>query len=312
MPVREPIVLKEDIKQLKRETDTAILAHNYMDPDIIEISDIHGDSLTLAMAAMNVRQKNILVCAVRFMAETAAVLAPDKNVILSHTQAVCPMTNQVSAARIRMYKEENPDVCVMACMNASLEVKAEADICVTAANAPEVAAAVRQKKILIVPDSSLGEYVRRRVPKKEIEVWNGGCPVLRSAEKSDITLAREKWPGIPVAVNSQCRDELCEAADFSGSTAQILKYCEKMPHEVIICDETSVHARLHRNYPERFFRQLAPTKLICNSMRLTTLEVVEKAIKGEAGESVVIPFDVADAARRPIEAMLSRVPVKND
>ncbi|MBP3413727.1 MAG: quinolinate synthase NadA [Clostridia bacterium] len=307
MPVREPIVLIEDIKQLKRETDTAIFAHNYMDPDIIEVADYCGDSLGMALAAEQAKQKNILICSVRYTAETAAVMAPDKNIRLSHSQAICPVTGQMSAVRVRKYREDNPDVCIMASINSSLEIKAEADICADAENILRVASSVKKDKILFLPDESLGNYLKENMPEKEIEVWPGGCPVLRSVDISDIELARQKWPGVPVVVNNACRSEVRKLADFCASTGEIVEYCNKSLHEVIICDEISIHGRLYRKYPERFFRQLAPSKLICNSMRLTTLEVVERALKGEAGEQIILPFDLAESARAPLEAMIKAV-----
>lgn len=304
MPVREPIVLKEDIKQLKRETDTAIFAHNYMDPDIIEIADVCGDCFELTSAAARIEQKNILVCAVRYVAETVAVMAPDKNVRLSHSQANCPMTGRIRAERVELFRQENPDVCIVAGMNSSLQIKANADVCVTAGNAVTVINSLPQEKILFIPDGGLGEYVAQRAENKQMEIWPGGCPVLRSAEKSDIELARRKWPGVPIAVNSRCRQEVAELADMTGSTDEIIDFCENSVHDVVICDETAIRMRMNERYPERFFKQLASSKLICNSMKLTTLEIVERALKGEAGEQMLIPFDLADAAREPIEAMI--------
>ncbi|MBQ6796765.1 MAG: quinolinate synthase NadA [Clostridia bacterium] len=310
MPIREPIVLKEDIKQLKRETDTAVFAHNYMDPDIVEIADACGDGFDLAMAAANAPQKNILICGVRYIAETAAVMAPDKNIRLSHSQAGCPMTGRVSAARVEMFREQNPDVCIVVSINSSLQIKANADICVTPTNAVSVIRALSRDKILFLPDGSLGEYIAKMVPEKQIEVWPGGCPVLRSVERSDIELARRKWPNVPVAVSSRCRSEVTELADMIGSTNEIISFCEDSAHEVIICDEMAIHARMNEKYPEKFFKQLAPSKLICNSMRLTTLEIVERALKQEAGEQILVPFDLADAAREPIDAMIKLMSVK--
>lgn len=307
MPVREPIVLIEDIKQLKRETDTAIFAHSYMDPDIVEVADLCADSLGIALAAARAKQKNILICSVRYTAETAAVMAPDKNIRLSHSQAICPVTGQMSAVRVRKYREENPDVCIMASINSSLEIKAEADICADAENILCVASSVKQDKILFLPDESLGNFLKEKMPEKEIEVWPGGCPVLRSVEVSDIELAKQKWPGVPIVISNACRPEVRRLADFCASTAEIIEYCNNSLHEVIICDETAIHNRLHKRYPERFFRQLAPSKLICNSMRLTTLEAVERALKGEAGEQIILPFDLAESARMPLEAMVKAV-----
>lgn len=305
MAVREIPELKADILRLKEQTGTAVLAHYYIDPDVQEIADACGDSMGLVRAAMELDAKRIVIAGVYFMAETIALLCPDKEIILAHSQARCPMSGQIFPGRIRMYREEHPDCFIVTGLSASSKLKAECDLCVTRSNAVDILRRLEVKEVLFASDCNIGEYLKENLPDVDVTVWNCSCPMLNSVAVQDVDLARQKWSGASLAVNMSCRSEIRRMADIVGSAADIIRYCEAVDWDVIIADETAVCQMLSRRHPERQFHQLAPSKLICSNMQINTLEAVERAIKGEFGVTVepdVLSGGQAEAAvRRMLE-----------
>lgn len=303
MAVREIPEIKADIMEIKTATDTAVMAHYFQEPDVTDVADFTGDSFEIARAAAQCPQQRVVICAVRYIAETAKLLAPDKDIILAHPQAFCPISGQINPRRVRMFKEDNPDCCVCAFIISSTALKAEADICVTAENAVRVIERTGSKSILFLPDYNFGQRLRQKLPGVTIELWTGSCPTMAGVRPVDIALAREKWPGAAVAVSGQCSPEVAEAADFSGSTGEIIRFCTESSGDVIIGEECSVCARLARQFPQRGFHQLAPSKLICNSMSLCNLTVLERALKGEFGEHIELDPRIAAPAKTALERM---------
>lgn len=304
MAVREIPELKKDISKLKKQTGTAVLVHNYIDPDIQDVADCCGDCMELAAAARELSQERIVVCGVHFVAETVALLCPDKEIILAHSQSRCPMSNQIYPGRIRMYREDNPDVCVVAGLNASAALKAECDFCVAQDNALDVIRASGASQVLFASDCNLGEYLSENLPDVEFTLWNCRCPMLSSVCVQDVELARQKWPSAVIAANMNCSREIRQLADMVGSTADIVRYCEAVDWDVIIADEASVCRALSRRLPERGFHQLAPSKFICSNMQINTLERLEKAILGEFGQRVEPEPACRAGALAAIERML--------
>lgn len=286
MAVREISELKEDILRLKEKTGTAVLVHNYIDPDIQDIADCCGDCMELAEAARILPNHRIVLCGVHFAAEVIALLCPEKEIILAHSQSRCPMSNQIYPGRIKMFREDNPDVCVVAGLNASAALKAECDFCIAQDNALDVLRASGASKVLFASDCNLGEYLSENLPDIDFTLWNCCCPMLSSVCVQDVELARQKWPNAVLAANMNCRRDIRQLADMVGSTADIIRYCEAVEWDVIIADEASVCKSLSRRYPERGFYQLAPSKFICSNMQINTLERLEKAILGEFGQRV--------------------------
>lgn len=297
--------LKEAIIKAKEETGTLILAHTYQDPDIIDIADITGDSFALSKAAADIHDKNrVLLCGVRFMADTVKILSPEKEVVLSHKDATCPMAEQISPDRVRKFREENPDICVCAYINTSTELKAECDVCVTSSTAVKIVSSLPSKKVLFIPDQNLGGYVRQFVPDKEIILWDGCCPTHHSVSVKDVESAKAKYPGAKIAVHPECRKEVVDLCDFVGSTSEIISFCKSCEDDVIIATECGVCDKLSRDYPERGFYQLAPNKLVCKNMKMTTLENVYKTLIGEFGDVIEINEELRLKAKRSIENML--------
>ncbi len=297
--------LKDAIVKAKEETGTLILAHTYQDPDIIDIADITGDSFALSKAAANIHDKNrVLLCGVRFMADTVKILSPEKEVVLSHKSATCPMAEQILPERVRRFREENPDVCVCAYINTSTELKAECDVCVTSSTAVKIVSSLPSDKVLFIPDQNLGSYVRQFVPNKEIILWDGCCPTHHSVSVKDVQEAKAKHPNAKIAVHPECRKDVVDLCDFVGSTSEIITFCKSCDDDVIIATERGVCDKLSRDYPERGFYQLASDKLTCSNMKMTTLENVYKALIGEFGDVIEIDEELRLKAKRSIDNML--------
>ena len=297
--------LKQAIMQAKKDTGTLVLAHTYQDPDIIDIADISGDSFALSKAAAKMPEvRRVLLCGVRFMADTVKILSPEKEVILSHRKATCPMAEQISPERVRAFRQENPDVCVCAYINTSTELKAECDVCVTSSTAVKIVSSLPSKKVLFIPDQNLGSYVAKFVPEKEIILWDGCCPTHHSVSVKDVQDAKAKHPGAKIAVHPECRKEVVALCDFIGSTSEIINYCKSVSDDVVIATEKGVCDKLSRDYPERGFFQLAPTKLVCPNMKMTTLQNVYDAILGNFGDVIEIEEELRLKAKRSIDNML--------
>lgn len=297
--------LIKKIKELKEKTDTLILAHTYMDPEIVDIADIAGDSFALSRAAQKPKNKRVLMCGVRFMAETVKILSPEKQVILSSADAGCPMAECLEAERVAKFKEENPDVCICAYINTTAALKAHCDVCVTSSTAVKIVKALPNKDILFIPDSNLGTYVKEQVPEKNIILWKGCCPVHGQMTPEDILKAKKEHPGALVAMHPECPPEVCAESDLLGSTAAILDFCKETDKDVIIATEKGVCDWLNIHYPEKRFYQAAPEKLICHDMKKTDLQTVYDALAGKTGEEIIMDEELRLKAKRPIDAMLS-------
>lgn len=296
--------LKEAIIKLKKETGTLILAHTYQTPDIIDIADVTGDSFALSQAAAKYDNETVLLCGVKFMAETVKILSPEKKVILSHPNATCPMAEQIAPERVAQFKKENPDVCVCAYINTTADLKTQCDVCVTSSTALKIVRQLPQKDILFIPDQNLGGFVKENVPEKNIILWTGCCPTHHSVTVRDVQKAKNEHPNAKIAMHPECRPEVCAMADMLGSTSAIIDYCKSCDDDVIIATEHGVYDWLSREYPERNFYQLAPNKLICENMKYTTLQGVYDALKGDFGLVIELDEDTRIKAKRSIDNML--------
>lgn len=296
--------IKREIELLKKETDTLILAHTYMDPDIIELADITGDSFMLSRAAQNLKNSRVIVCGVRFMAETVKILSPDKQVILADPGASCPMAEQIDPARVELFRRENPEFCVCAYINTTTALKAQCDVCVTSSTALKIIKALPQKDILFIPDKNLGTYIKKNVPEKNIILWEGFCPVHDKLTANDITEIRKKYPDAKIAVHPECRDEVVSLADYIGATSGIIDYCKRTEAPVAVGTERGVVDTLNKICNSKEFIQIAPDKLVCPDMKNTTPETVLSALKGEGGENIILDDETVRRAGKSIDAML--------
>lgn len=297
--------LQEEIIRLKKENDVCILAHAYQSQDILEVADYVGDSYGLSKQAASAPQKNVLMCGVRFMAETAKILSPQKKVILSHSEAGCPMAEQLTVEELIKIKAENKDCAVVAYINTTSELKTECDVCVTSASALKIVRNLPQKDILFIPDCNLGSWIEKQVPEKNFRFIKGGCPIHTRIKEGDVLKAKKAHPQALLLVHPECLKEVTDKADYAGSTTGILKYVENSDAtEFIIGTENSIVQHLQFSYPERKFYALSKA-CVCEDMKLTTLVDVYNCVKGEGGEEINLTDEVRLKAQRAIDAMLS-------
>lgn len=297
--------LLKKIKEIKIERNAIILAHNYQREEIQQAADFVGDSLELSRKAADSAAEVIVFCGVRFMAEVAAVLAPEKTVLLPDHHAGCSLAAMVTAAGLRQKKKEHPQAAVVAYVNSPAAVKAECDICVTSSNAVAVVNSLEAEEIIFVPDKNLGSYVASQTGKKII-LWDGCCKTHHCVTGEDVAHARGTYPQALVMVHPECRPEVVAAADFSLSTGQMFKLARETDSETIIVGtETGVLPRLRQENPEKNFFPLSP-KMVCPDMKLITLIKLLLALV-KMRTPIEIPPEISLPARRALERMLAVV-----
>lgn len=294
----------EEILRLKKEKDALILAHYYEDIEVQKIADHFGDSFELAKKAKAADNRLVVFCGVRFMAESAKILNPDKKVLLPRMDAGCPMADMVTPEQVRALKKQYPDAAVACYVNSSADTKAVSDICITSSNALKICRELANKQIIFVPDKNLGSYIASQVPKKEFIIYSGYCPVHRNITPDEVKSAKAAHPKAKLALHPECEAEVVAMADFVGSTSQIIDYCIKSDSsEFIIGTEVGVVDRLSYYYPEKKYYLLAP-ELVCENMKKTTLADVLAVLRNETNEIIMSPSEIA-AAKAPLERMVS-------
>lgn len=298
--------LVDKIKQLKQRRNAVILAHYYQRPEIQDIADFVGDSLELARKAAGTGADVIVFCGVHFMAETAAILSPDKTVVLPVLTAGCPMADMVTAEALRARKAALPGFEVVTYVNTSAEVKAESDICCTSANAVKVLKSLPLgQDVLFVPDRNLARYAAQQAGR-DVTSWPGYCPVHDQLRVEDIDLCLEKHPQAKVLVHPECRPEVIALADAVASTSGMLRYArESDAREFIVATEEGLIHQLRKQCPGKEFYP-ASDKLICENMKLTTLDALARSLE-ELAPAVTVPPTVRERALRAVERMLSFV-----
>ena len=299
--------MQEAIQRMKKEQDVCLLAHSYEAREIVEVADETGDSFQLSVMASRAPQKTLLFCGVRFMADTAKLLSPDKTVYLANPDAGFPMAEQFSPEEIRRYKQEHPGVSVVAYVNTTAALKTVCDVCVTSSSAVKIVRAMPEKKILFIPDSNLGQYVRRMVPDKEIDLFSGGCPHHGAVTPADVEKARLAHPDALLLVHPECPPAVVELADFVGSTSAIMDYAQNSDsREFLIGTEISIAEHLQYDCPGKRFYPLT-TRLICPDMKATTLADVYALLSGEgdrAAAQITMDAETMRLARRCIDEMI--------
>ena len=296
--------LQNEILKLKKEKDVCILAHSYQAHDILEIADFTGDSYKLSVDASKVENKNILMCGVRFMAETCKILSPDKTVYLAQPTAGCEMADQMDKKLISKVKEEYPDYAVVAYINTTSDLKTICDVCVTSSSAVKIVNNMDAKDILFIPDCNLGGFVAKQCPDKNIKLLNGGCPVHACVTVEDVKKAKKLHPEAELLVHPECIPEVSAMADYVGSTSGIMDYAMKSDKkEFIIGTEISIAEHLQYECPDKKFYPLS-MKIICSNMKATTLVDVYNCLKGEGGEEIIIDDDTINGAKKCIDEMI--------
>jgi len=296
--------LQEKIRELKKEKDICILAHSYMSREICEIADFTGDSYALSVKAQSVSSKTVIMCGVRFMAETVKILSPEKKVILSNPSAGCPMAEQFDKKRVLELKEEHPDHAVVAYVNTTAELKTVCDVCVTSSSAVKIVKAMPEKNIIFIPDINLGTFVKNACPEKNIVLLEGGCPTHCLVTENEVLEAKSAHPNALFLVHPECRNEVVRHADYAGSTSGIMDFAKNSDcREFIIGTENSIAEHLQYDCPDKKFYPVSKN-LICENMKATTLPEVYLCCLGEAGEEIVLDDETLKKAKCCIDKMI--------
>ncbi len=297
--------IQAEILRLKEEKDFCILAHAYQGHEILEVADYMGDSYGLSVQASKDSHQNIIMCGVRFMAETCKILSPQKRVYLSNPLAGCPMAEQLDLDALRALKAQYPDHAVVAYINTTSALKTECDVCVTSSSAVEICRKLDSDKILFIPDPNLGRYVQKQLPEKEFVFYNGGCPRHLSVTAEEVERARGLHPEALFLVHPECRPEVTALADYVGSTTGIMSFARKSDcREFLIGTENSIVQHLQFDCPEKRFYPIS-AGLSCPDMQVTTLMDLYHILQGDGGEEIILPPEVMDGAGRCINRMIA-------
>lgn len=304
----QPLI--EKINRLRRERNALILAHNYVNAELQEIADFCGDSLELSIKAAAADADVLVVCGVRFMAETAKILSPESKVLAVRPDAGCYMADTVDVEELRRFKAANPDTLLVAYVNTTAEVKALVDICCTSGNAEKLVAAIPpEQKVLFLPDRNLGSNLICKLNCK-MDLWHGCCPVHDRVTVEMISAARQAHPAAQVLVHPECRPEVVAAADAALSTGAMLNYVTESQHtEFIIGTESGILHRMKKANPGKNFYLLQP-EIICPDMKLLTLQDVADVLENLSNEVLIAP-ELLSAAYSSIRNMIDlKIPVK--
>ena len=293
--------LSEKILKLKKEKNAIILAHLYQIPEVQEIADYVGDSYYLSQVARDAKEDLIIFCGVKFMAESAKVLSPDKTVILPAPNAGCPMADMAEVEDVEEMIKKYPDAFKVCYINSSYKVKALCDASVTSSSALNIMNNIPNKQILFLPDQNLGGYIAEFFPEKEFILWRGFCPTHHRITAEDVLNAKQEHPNVKVLAHPECSKEVRELSDYLGSTSGIIDYATKCEdNEFIIATEEGVLHQLQKKNPNKKF--YFPEMMVCPNMKKTTLQDIYDALDGKR-EEVVLDEEIRQKALTSLENM---------
>lgn len=299
--------LRAEVARLKRERGAVVLAHYYVPTEVQELADHVGDSFALASLAATLPASTLVFAGVRFMAESAKLLSPDKTVLMPDASADCPMAHMVRRETVDAAREKYGDDLAVACyVNSTAEVKSWSDVCVTSSNAVRIVSALPQRNVLFIPDRHLGRYVAGQVAEKNVILNDGFCPIHQAISADEVRALRDSLPGAPVLAHPECGPEVMELADVAGSTSQIVEAAaagEERDYIVLTVD--GVRGELERRCAgmgKRF--HFPPTRPVCPDMERITAEGVAACLREGSGEVRLPPEGVAAPARAALARML--------
>lgn len=296
--------LIEEIQALKQERDAVIVAHSYQIGEVQDVADMVGDSFALSKFCAEDPHPGIVFCGVKFMAESAKILSPQKTVLLPEISAGCPMADMVTPQDIDNMRAEYPNAAVVCYVNTTAETKAKCDICCTSSNALQVIKSLPQKDIIFMPDKNLGGYIAQQVPEKNIILWPGYCITHERTTVADVQSARENQPEALLLAHPECPAAVVAEADFVGSTKQIIDYAKASEaQKFIIGTEMGIFHQLQNDSPNKQFYLLS-SGLICPNMKKTKLESVYESLKNMQYQIELDP-EVIEQARASLERMLA-------
>ncbi len=295
--------LQREIRELTRERKAIILAHNYQPPEIQEVADLTGDSLELSLKAAETDAEVIVFCGVRFMAETAAIVCPDKLVVFPRLEAGCEMADMITVEDVEELKAKYPGAPVVTYVNSYVEIKAVSDICCTSANSVNVVKALGAQEIIFVPDMNLARYTQRFFPDKKIHYFEGFCPFHDILTVEDVEQVRQEHPKAVFMAHPECRPEVIDLADVVRSTSGMLRYArESEAKEFIVGTEVGLLYPLKKQNPDKEFFP-ASEKMLCKAMKIISLEDLKRALE-TLSPVVKVPEDIRRKAYRAVARML--------
>ncbi len=301
--------LLEKIQQLKQKRNAVILAHNYQPDAIQDLADFQGDSLGLSIEAAKSNAEVIVFCGVHFMAETAAILSPQKIVLLPELHAGCPMADMITAEQLRVLKQHHPGAIVVCYVNSSAEVKAQSDYCCTSANAVEVVNSLgKDKKIIFVPDQYLGQFVASRTGR-DLILWPGYCPTHVMITEDDIKDVKAKHPDAVVMAHPECTEPVKKIADQILSTSQMIKFAAKSAaKEFIVATEKGIIHSLKKQRPDAKFYP-ATERAVCPNMKKVTVDKIIASLE-DMRPQITVPEEIRLKAKRAVDRMVEILPSK--
>ena len=295
--------IKKRIEELKKEKNAILLAHYYVSDEVQEIADYVGDSFYLAQKATETDADIIVFCGVSFMGESAAILNPEKKILMPDHQADCAMAHMVDVEKIQEMKEQYDDLAVVCYINSTAEIKTYSDVCVTSSNAVKIVNKLSNKDIFFVPDKNLGGYVAEQIPDKNIILNDGYCPIHNRMSVESLKQIKELHPKAKFLVHPECKKELQKEADYIGSTAGIIAFAAKDDaDEYIVGTEKGVLFELRKQNPEKTFYTLT-CQQICTDMKYITLEKICKVLETEENQ-VKVNEEFQKKALKPLLRML--------
>ena len=293
----------ERIKQLKKEKNAIILAHSYQNIEIDTVADYVGDSLYLSQMAKKTDADIIVFAGVYFMAQTAKIISPKKKVLLPNLNAGCLMADMINHSQILNFKQKYPNIPVVCYINSTAEVKSECDICCTSSNVLKIIKSIGAPQVLFVPDANLGKWAESQVSGVEVIAYDGNCPVHNNVTTEMITNKRRQYPNAKILIHPECKPEVSAMGDYVGSTSGIINYVKQSSeNQFVIVTEKGVVDRLKRDYPQKEFI-LISDDMLCESMKLTTLEEILNTLENEVNE-ITLEEDVRQKSKTCIERML--------
>lgn len=303
--------LKREIERLKQEKDAVVMAHYYVDGELQDVADYVGDSLALAQIASTIDAKIIVLCGVHFMGETAKILCPDKKVLVPDINSGCSLADSCPADKFAEFVKKHPDHTVISYVNTSADVKALSDMVVTSGNARKIVESYPEdEKIIFGPDRNLGNYINSVTGRKML-LWDGACHVHEQFSLEKLAQLKKEHPDAPVLVHPECPAPIRMLADVIGSTAVLLKAAgESEAKEFIVATESGILHQMRNEYPDKIFIPAPPTDSTCacnecSFMKLNTMKKLYLTLLYEQPE-IHVEKEIADRARRPIEAMLEK------
>jgi len=305
----------KEISSLKKERDAIILAHNYQLPEVQDVADFIGDSLALSRKAEKTNAKNIIFCGVHFMAETASIICPDKDVFIPDVNAGCSLASSINSSELMNWKKEHPNAIVVSYVNTSADVKALSDYCCTSSNAVKVVNSISpDKEILFLPDMFLGSYVSEITKRKNMFIWPGECHVHAGIRAEDINKMMKEYRNAEFLVHPECsctsstmyhmsKGDLINEGHILSTEGMMERAKNSSKNDFIVATETGILYRMQKENPTKNFIPIRQDA-VCQYMKKITIDKVYNSLLNNVYQ-VRVPKSTADKARYAIERMLS-------